>query len=569
MRNFAFVLTLLLSSISWSQFASVDDLIFKEIRNESRATNANLAKSAVFAEGAMWDSVLYYLSNHMEFNKVPSLLTHYHFLRGFSLFKKELYKQAEREFLKVDKRVSYYNFVRLRLADIAFVQGDYKKAYRKYGLVDTLKRDHLKYIERYDLYSSIGRVSYFLKKFNVSNKYMSLAEKLIDSKESSRNQALFYTDFANLYYEQYLDSLAMIYFEKAYNLANRSRDLSIKVLFTCNLAQVNLNGGNYEKSAKLFEKCKELTNEKYDIDKIWESSQLEKKLMLKVKQKEISNLANENRLRNLQRNVFVILAIFLFFILLMGYYQYRLNQKRAQVIFQQKEALNELNATKDQLFSVIGHDLRSSVNALRNGTRALEQSFESIDLIEARNQLEQNSIIASNTYSLLDNLLQWSLLQTNGGYFIQDEHRLSLLIDQVVYDYRGQLSQNSIEFVNEVPRAIRVWVDAESVKLILRNLMDNSIKFSKESGKISTYVQDETDKAVTLVWEDEGEGMSQETSNKLLTAKRLDRKEHEHTIGAGLGMQLVFSMIYRNGGTLDILSEVGKGTKMLITLLKK
>jgi signal transduction histidine kinase len=361
----------------------------------------------------------------------------------------------------------------------------------------------------------------------------------------------------------------MIYFEKAYNLANRSRDLSMKVLCTCNLAQVNLNGGNYEKSAKLFEKCKELTNEKYDIDKIWESSQLEKKLMLKVKQKEISNLANENRLRNLQRNVFVILAIFLFFILLMGYYQYRLNQKRAQVIFQQKEALNELNATKDQLFSVIGHDLRSSVNALRNGTRALEQSFESIDLIEARNQLEQNSIIASNTYSLLDNLLQWSLLQTNGGYFIQDEHRLSLLIDQVVYDYRGQLSQNSIEFVNEVPRAIRVWVDAESVKLILRNLMDNSIKFSKESGKISTYVQDETDKAVTLVWEDEGEGMSQETRNKLLTAKRLDRKEHEHTIGAGLGMQLVFSMIYRNGGTLDILSEVGKGTKMLITLLKK
>jgi K+-sensing histidine kinase KdpD len=150
--------------------------------------------------------------------------------------------------------------------------------------------------------------------------------------------------------------------------------------------------------------------------------------------------------------------------------------------------------------------------------------------------LEQNSIIASNTYSLLDNLLQWSLLQTNGGYFIQDEYRLSLLIDQVVYDYRGQLSQNSIEFVNEVPRAIRVWVDEESVKLILRNLMDNSIKFSKESGKISTYVQDETDKAVTLVWEDEGEGMSQETSNKLLTAKRLDRKEHEHTIGAGLGM---------------------------------
>jgi signal transduction histidine kinase len=131
------------------------------------------------------------------------------------------------------------------------------------------------------------------------------------------------------------------------------------------------------------------------------------------------------------------------------------------------------------------------------------------------------------------------------------------------------LDQRKITFTNDIPRTARVWVDAESLKLVMRNLMDNSIKFSKENGSIHTTIQDDTSDTITFVWSDDGAGMSEETRFKLLHAKRLERKEHEHTIGAGLGMQLVISMIDRNGGTIDILSEVGKGTKMLVILRKK
>lgn len=570
MRYITIAFLVCISNLSLAQTPSINKLVLLEIEEISKATvNSNLSRIVKLADHSVWDSVLYYTANQDEFKKDPAITSHYHYLRALAFFSKEMYKQSEKELIKVSRDVNYYNFVRFRIAEVAFMQGKYKNAYYKYSLVDTLEASQLKYISKYDLYSSIGRVSYFLKRFEISNKYMRLAEKLMSPNLSLNHKALFYTDYANLYYEQYMDSLAMGYFLKAQKYADESGHLPTKVLCTCNLAQVNLNGGRYEKSAKLFEKCRALTLEQYDIDKIWEVGQMEKKLMLKVKQKEISNLASENKIRNLQRNVFVILAVFLLLILVMGFYQYQVNQKRAKVIFAQKEALDQLNATKDQLFSIIGHDLRSSVNAMRSGTQNLERSLVANDMEQVRNQMEQNSVIAANTYNLLDNLLQWSLLQTKGGYFSPEEHKLSLLVDQVAFNYNGVLDQRKITFTNDIPRTARVWVDAESLKLVMRNLMDNSIKFSKENGNIHTTIQDDTSDTITFVWSDDGAGMSEETRFKLLHAKRLERKEHEHTIGTGLGMQLVISMIDRNGGTIDILSEVGKGTKMLVTLRKK
>lgn len=570
MRIFCFLILCLLSCVSMAQVSEQKKLVYKKILTSSEASgNTFLSKVVRLAIDEKADSVLYFTANTSEVFKNPAFTSDFHCLRGFALFDKGLFRQAKEEFLKISKDKDYYNFIKFSLGEVEFMLGNYKKSMYKYSLVDTSTKESWRYVSKYDLYASMGRVSFFLKRFEESERYMRLAEQLMSPKEMLRNKALFYTDYASLYYEQYRDSLAMGYFKKAYDIANKSGDIDTKVTCTCNLANVYLNGKHYEKSAKFFKECKELTDEKFDKDKIWEAGQREKQLMLKIKQEEISILANENRIRNLQRNGFIILALFLGVILVMGYYQYKLNQKRAKLIFEQKVALDELNATKDQLFSIIGHDLRSSVNALRSGTVSLENTLESNDMKAAREQLEQNTVIATNTYNLLDNLLQWSLLQTKGGYFKPEEHRLSMIIEQVAYNYKGVLAQHGLSFVNEVPRSTRVWVDAESLKLVLRNFMDNSIKFSKKSGQISTVLIQETPDTVTFSWEDEGMGMSAETRDKLLQAKRLDRKEHEHTIGAGLGMQLVISMINRNGGTLDISSELGKGTKMLVTLRKK
>ena len=101
------------------------------------------------------------------------------------------------------------------------------------------------------------------------------------------------------------------------------------------------------------------------------------------------------------------------------------------------------------------------------------------------------------------------------------------------------------------------------------NLLDNAIKFSKETGIISVYLYKEEDGFYYFVIEDTGIGMSKETQEALLKeGVLLNKKKNQKGLGTGLGIQLCKSMIKRNKGRLLIESTEGIGTKMIIALPK-
>lgn len=142
-------------------------------------------------------------------------------------------------------------------------------------------------------------------------------------------------------------------------------------------------------------------------------------------------------------------------------------------------------------------------------------------------------------------------------------------MQQIEYNYKSLLLEKSITFENSVSRNIFIFVDLDSLKIVLRNLLDNAIKFSNENGKISFYsVETHTD-FCQLVLEDTGLGMSVNTINELLADNELlAKKSNSEIIGTGLGMQLCKQMIKKNDGTLAIESEVNKGTKMILSFPK-
>jgi signal transduction histidine kinase len=109
----------------------------------------------------------------------------------------------------------------------------------------------------------------------------------------------------------------------------------------------------------------------------------------------------------------------------------------------------------------------------------------------------------------------------------------------------------------------------DSLKIILRNLLDNALKFSNENGIISIYVQNTNANFVELVIEDTGVGMSQKVIHELLQdTMQLSKKENKEIIGTGLGMQLCKSMLAKNGGKLNIESKEESGTKIILFLPK-
>ena len=184
--------------------------------------------------------------------------------------------------------------------------------------------------------------------------------------------------------------------------------------------------------------------------------------------------------------------------------------------------------------------------------------------------MKKNSAIVNGAYGLLDNLLHWALSQTKQGYFEITATRLFFMVEQMAYNYKPLMLEKNIQFENKVLKKAIAFADQESLKLIIRNLLDNAIKFSNKDGIIKVYSRNEQEDYCDLIVEDTGMGMSNDTRLKLLEdTLLLSKKEHETVIGTGLGLQLCKTMIKKNNGKFSIESELGIGTKMIVSLPKK
>jgi|GEM_PF-432292 len=528
-----------------------------------------LSRTIFFAQQENWDSVLVNTQKCLQQVKDQKLLDFIHYYRAEAFHKKSIFKYALREFDLVRKEFEFYTMIQFNKGSIFLSLEKYDEALNLFKSIDTSDQKRIKTIRIDALFHNTGVCYFHLSDYEQSEKYLLRAIHKIQ--ESGNNTALVasYMDLANVYYEQYLDEKAIAYFEKAYLLSKKYGSTELKRNAANSMAVVEENRKRFDLALKYRKEYESWNDSLDDQNKIYEVAQIEKRLAVANKQQQVDLLETENKLEQAKVTIYLIAAILLSVILIFGIYFYRQNVLRSRVILHQKQELDLLNATKDQLFSIVSHDLRSSVHALSASNNQLKDSVEKQAYGSLETQLEENSVIATNTYNMLDNLLNWALLQTEGGYFKPEEHRLSMLIDQVAYNFKGVLNQKEMAFENTIPKSVKVFVDAESLKIVLRNFMDNSIKFSDPGSKITASLEKEEDESVCFNWSDTGKGMSEETRMKLLSdSPQLTKKDHEKVIGSGLGMNLCKSMLAKNEGKLDIWSRKEEGTRMIVTLKK-
>jgi signal transduction histidine kinase len=143
------------------------------------------------------------------------------------------------------------------------------------------------------------------------------------------------------------------------------------------------------------------------------------------------------------------------------------------------------------------------------------------------------------------------------------------VIQQIEYNYKPLMLDKNISFENRVPKSIFVFADLDSLKIILRNLLDNAIKFSGENDNILIYTLNTNDDFCNLVIEDSGLGMDENTRLELLKETvLLSKKKNNEIVGTGLGMQLCKTMIKKNSGKLAIESQESIGTKIIVKVPK-
>jgi signal transduction histidine kinase len=230
--------------------------------------------------------------------------------------------------------------------------------------------------------------------------------------------------------------------------------------------------------------------------------------------------------------------------------------------------LAELNASKDKFFTIIAHDLRTPFNSLMGYAQLLlmeAKDFSAEEIMSIASDMHRS---ASTTYNLLQNLLNWALLQRGNMSYAPAPVYLREVVAQALNLHQETAKQKSISLTNDIAPDLCVFADENMIELVMRNLLSNSLKFTADGGKVSIWARvqgedtdtDEVGRVYVYV-ADNGVGIAPYVVNKLF---RLD--EHYTTDGTrqekgtGLGLLLCQEMVALHGGSITVNSSPDEGT---------
>ncbi|HEX9509789.1 MAG TPA: HAMP domain-containing sensor histidine kinase [Puia sp.] len=250
-------------------------------------------------------------------------------------------------------------------------------------------------------------------------------------------------------------------------------------------------------------------------------------------------------------------------------YQHSILQQKEEIAANEKllqnqtQELTEVNAFKNRLFSIIAHDLKSPIYAMKH----LFQNMQQYDLPAEEIKAMVPEIVNELTYttSLMENVLLWTRSQMQSDAVRPQLIDVAGLMTEVSKLLRLQAEAKLIRVKLEVDTTIFAFADKDMVNLILRNLLSNAIKYTPEKGAITVGACKDLSR-VEIYVKDTGMGIDKETLDKINLNNYYTTKGTSGESGTGLGLMLCREFLARNGGQLHIESQPGKGSVFSFTL---
>ncbi|MEM1260437.1 MAG: hypothetical protein AAGH81_18075, partial [Bacteroidota bacterium] len=268
-------------------------------------------------------------------------------------------------------------------------------------------------------------------------------------------------DLANLYYVQYLDDQAIPLFKKGLYYAKKANDLKVLQNAYLNMSVVEENRKAYAKAIAYRKHYEKIKDSIWNRDKVWELAQKDKEIAVNVRESEIQQLKLVTDLQEAQiakeawrKNLFIVLAISLFTVAgLIGIFWVRTAQTN-KLIKNQRNHLDRLNRTKDKLFSILTHDLKTPIHAIASKLLGLMERPTDAPLQQA---LLESYRLSKKTSLLMDNTLHWVLDNKEALRFFPEVLSLHAVWNQVLYDYRPILEEKTIHFKNGLKNNQHIW----------------------------------------------------------------------------------------------------------------
>lgn len=303
-----------------------------------------------------------------------------------------------------------------------------------------------------------------------------------------------------------------------------------------------------------------------NIDNVKKIESLRADFEIQQKQVEVDLLTAQKQNQQIVTFAVAGFAFFLFVLAVIIFKYYQSKARTNKILEEQKHQLEINNETKDKFFSIISHDLRGPIAGLSGGSHLIRHFVElkqEKELLEMAGHMEKS---VDQLSTLLDNLLNWAMRQQGHFPNVPEKVNVSSMMDNIVDMYSNMAAGKKIKLSHHLVQDFHLWVDRNSVHTVLRNLVNNAIKFTHSGGSVSISAEAHDDKLEVSV-SDTGVGIEQSKLDQLFNLSG-DSSSFGTAgeKGLGLGLQLVKEFVQMNDGTITARSDMGEGTTFVVSL---
>lgn len=234
------------------------------------------------------------------------------------------------------------------------------------------------------------------------------------------------------------------------------------------------------------------------------------------------------------------------------------NLKEASNIIQLKnEELSKMNLAKDQIFKIIGHDLRTPFHQVNSLVDLIDETEDKEERTEIKSLLKESS---AKGHKLLEDLLKWSTTFHKDSEIELEKKNISEVVSRVFEFSDLKSKDKDITLINQLPNEIELLINLTMMETVFRNLISNAIKFSYRGSEV-IIKSERTKELLKISIIDKGMGISKFRLNNLLINSKNDSTfGTESEEGNGFGLNIAKELVEKQHGVFEILSKENKGT---------
>lgn len=459
-------------------------------------------------------------------------------------------------------------FILGNIAHLYLKEKDFQKA-------RTLYLQSLALAEKLDNKKAIGNALQSLGAFfmeqddpKTARSYFLRAKETLESTGEQTEYLRLLDNLATCYLKLGDTDTAYSYATQSYELATRQQQFYYIQTSAHRLSDMYEKSGDYRKALDYFKKANLASDSVQSQQNKEALVRMEEKYKYQKDQEQATllydaKLKKKNQWLYLAIGAVCVLTVIALFFARTIRQKRRLNRilKETNDFFEEQNALLEAsNHFKEQLISLVAHDVRHPIASLQNVLSLFENKH--LTSAEIQQLMSSSHQDVNNLIQLLDDLLLWVRLQLEYTQLQKTRFHLQDILRPIVELYQQKARDKNIQLVLEHPINAEVYADKEAISTVIRNLVDNGIKFSNPGDRVHICSASAVDdRRIVVKITDTGIGMTPETIESLFTVPTYARRYGTHNEeGSGLGIQICRHYLQLNNSELFVESNVGQGT---------